>query len=148
MPIPSIRPAQRRGTATAAIAVATALLLSACGSPTVENTGDQDADNTVPTGDADPDGPMTVADAAAADSGTPVTVQGFLIEDGGVLFVSESIAESFPPQPGGVRMEVEGIDLGQVDGVNEEGPIRWLDNPVSISGTVDGGRIIGAALAD
>lgn len=91
---------------------------------------------------------MIVSEALEQPAGTEVTVEGFLIEDGGTLFISEALAESFPPQPGGPRAEVEGIDIGQLDGVNEEGPVRWLDTAVTITATVQDGRLIDARTAD
>ncbi len=114
-----------------------------------QNNGDVN-DAGQPTNNQDHAGaePMTVADAAALNDGSVATVSGFLIEDSGVLFIADLIAESYPPQPGGATMEVDGIDISGLASVNQEGPVRWLDAVVTVSGTVNSGRLTSATVID
>lgn len=91
---------------------------------------------------------MNVEDAAAQADGTAVTVTGYVFEDTGTVLIADLIAESFPPQPGGQTLEVDGLDITEFDGVTTEGPISWTDRPVTITATVEGGRLTGAAKAD
>ena len=132
------------GIATAIVAVvALVLMATGCGG---SDDSDGDGDGANPGQTTESTAPMSVAEASNQPNGTTVVVTGFLIEDSGVLAISDSIAESYPPQSGGPRLEVEGIDLATVPGVNEEGPVRWLDQPVEITGTIEDGRIVDAEL--
>lgn len=91
---------------------------------------------------------MSVADAAAQADGTPVTVTGYVFDDTGTVIIADLIAESFPPQPSGATLEIDQLDLAQFDGVSTEGAISWTDQPVTVTATVEGGRLTGAAKAD
>ncbi len=72
---------------------------------------------------------ITVADALDQVGGDqPLLVNGslFVDADGGAL-LCEAIAESFPPQCGGLRLEVRGLDLdGQV--LEEAEGVRWAES--------------------
>ena len=87
---------------------------------------------------ADPvEGPaLQVGQALSAGDG-PVRVSGalFVGADGRVLLCS-AIAESFPPQCGGDRLEVVGLDLAMVPDLQDANGVRWADS-VELSGTVD-----------
>ena len=113
---------------------------SAGDAPGDEGTGDEGTGDTVTV--------LTVSEAGAEADGTAVTVRGLLIEDSGVLLLAEALAESYPPQPGGATLEVDGLDIGTFDDVVEAGPVRWLDRPIVISGTIDGGRLTGATAVE
>lgn len=91
---------------------------------------------------------MNVSDAAAQADGTVVTVTGYLFDDTGTVVISDLIAESYPPQPGGPTLEIDQLDLTIFDGVTTEGPISWTEQPATITATVEGGRLTGAAKAD
>lgn len=93
---------------------------------------------------------MNVAEARGCEPGTAVSVTGFLVEDSGLLVVCDALAESFPPQPGGASIEVveRSIDeLGQPGLVRHQAPMRWLDEPVTLTGTIDGDRLVDAERA-
>ena len=88
--------------------------------------------------------PLTVADALASTLDQPLLVKGYLfvLADGSMV-LADAIAESFPPQPGGATMPVVGFDLEAMTGVHTA-PVgsaitQWVDVPVEILGTVDGG---------
>ena len=70
---------------------------------------------------------ISVTEALTHVGGESVLVNGalFIDEDGGVL-LCEAIAESFPPQCGGARLEVEGLDpAGQL--LEEANGVRWAE---------------------
>jgi hypothetical protein len=81
---------------------------------------------------------MTVADALehrATDD--LVTVAGALFVDpDGTVRLCDAIAESFPPQCGGDRIVVEGLDLDAVAGLQTEGDVSWAEG-VTLFGAVE-----------
>lgn len=68
-----------------------------------------------------------MTEALAHVGGEPVLVNGALfIDPDGALRLCEAIAESFPPQCGGARLEVEGLDpAGQL--LEEANGVRWAE---------------------
>ena len=63
----------------------------------------------------------------------------FVDAEGTVLLCS-AIAESFPPQCGGSRLVVDGLDLDVLADVQEANGVRWVDQLqllglVSVSGS-------------
>jgi hypothetical protein len=124
----------------ALVAVALLALLAACG-------GDGDG-TTVPSGSGDPvliiaDGPisepgMSVADALGHRATDDLlTVSGALFVDpDGTVRLCDAIAESFPPQCGGERVVVQGLDLVAVAGLQSEGGVSWAEG-VTIFGSVE-----------
>ena len=87
---------------------------------------------------------LNIGDVAESADGTEVVVEGFVVEDGGVVVLAETLAESFPPQAGGATVRVDGLDLDELD-LQQEGSVRWSDGPITINGTVDQGRVVDAA---
>ena len=59
----------------------------------------------------------------------PLLVNGALVIDqDGLVLLCGALAESFPPQCGGARLEVRGLDpAGQPD-LEEANGVRWLDS--------------------
>ena len=130
-----------------------AIVLSACAS----TSGDE------PVGDDDPSQPdpgtgttadailiiqdgaiasgpgISVTEALAFSGGEPVLVNGamFIDEEVGVL-LCEAIAESFPPQCGGARLEVQGLDPdGQL--LEEANGVRWAEAVQLLGRVVEAG---------
>lgn len=71
---------------------------------------------------------ISIPDALEWIGGEPVLVNGalFIDPDGGVL-LCDAIAESFPPQCGGARFEVRGLDpAGQL--LEEANGVRWSES--------------------
>jgi hypothetical protein len=66
------------------------------------------------------------------------------VDSGGQVTMADAIAESFPPQPGGARITVVGLDLGPFD-LSTGGGIRWSDETVEIMGTVEGDTLVVAS---
>ena len=123
------------------------ILLAACAM-----TGGPDTPVTDTPGDGEPGGPaasarLTVADdpadgpvlqvgeALSAGNG-PVRVTGALfVGADGLMLLCSAIAESFPPQCGGDRLEVVGLNLATVPDLQDANGVRWADS-VELSGTV------------
>ena len=125
-----------------------AALLSACAAPA---SGPSDAGGEPTTsGGAAPT--LVVSDGSASDEDPGISVaealghratddlvvvSGALFVDGeGGVQLCDAIAESFPPQCGGDRIEVRGLDLDAVAGLQEEAGVRWAE-AVTILGSVE-----------
>ncbi len=81
---------------------------------------------------------LSVADALGHQATDDiVTVSGalFVSADGTVL-LCDAIAESFPPQCGGERIRVEGLDLTAVPALQTEGEVSWAEG-VTLLGSVE-----------
>ena len=124
-------------------AVALILLAACSASPGDEPTTDDGA--STPDAPAAPgvqaDGVLVIEEGATASGpgitveasleqmgGGPVLVNGSLfIDPDGVVLLCDALAESFPPQCAGARLEVRGLDpAGQPD-LQEANGVRWLD---------------------
>ena len=128
--------------ATLAVALLS-LLLTACGSTGDDPSASAGGD---PTGDpvlVIADGPITDPGMSVADAlghratDDLVTVSGALFVDGdGTVRLCDAIAESFPPQCGGERIVVQGLDLDAVAGLETEGDVSWAEG-VTLFGSVE-----------
>ena len=88
------------------------------------------------------DGGITVADLLARSAVGPIAVKGFLFIDSDGARLCEVLAESFPPQCGGVFVPIEGFD--EVLGAplaNSQG-ISWTDQPLSFIGDMVNGTFV------
>lgn len=110
--------------------------------------GDDDA--TFPAGM----GPgISVAEALASTLDGPLLVNGYVfVYADGTVVLADVIAESFPPQPAGASVPVEGLDLMQIP--LTEGPTdaeiaitAWTDIPVQILGEIVDGVLVGNSVA-
>ncbi len=131
---------------TLALVLVLGLILVACG------TADGDGPSADPSSasggsgepvlviaDGEPTGPgMSVADALGHQATDDlVTVTGALFANAdGTVYLCDAIAESFPPQCGGDRVLVEGLDLDAVDGLQREGDVAWAEG-VTLFGSVE-----------
>lgn len=119
-----------------------AIVLAACSAPGPDTSVDVDtppqstAPGTEPVlviADGEPgDGGLSVADALghqATDDLISVAGALFVDADGGAL-LCDAIAESFPPQCGGARIAVEGLDLSTIEGLQDENGVRWAESVV------------------
>lgn len=85
------------------------------------------------------DGPgLTVAEALThGPTDDLVTVTGALFVDAdGTVRLCDAIAESFPPQCGGDRIVVEGLDLDDIEDIQEENDVRWAES-ITLFGSVE-----------
>jgi hypothetical protein len=126
------------------LALASLILLAACtagggASPTPSAAPDDD-DWTLVIADGRPDdtGALSVADALGhGPTDDLVSVTGALFVDAdGTVRLCDAIAESFPPQCGGARLTVEGLDLDTIGGIQEENGVRWAE-AVTLFGSVE-----------
>lgn len=91
----------------------------------------------VDEGPPDDLGPVDVATALVADPGERVRVTGALfVAADGTMQLCDAIAESFPPQCGGARIAVEGLDPATVAGLQTEGDVSWAEG-VTLTGSVE-----------
>jgi hypothetical protein len=119
------------------------LVLAACGTAASTSTDPGNASEgpvlVVVDGRDTPDsGGISVADAIGhqpTDDIVLVTGALFVDADGTVL-LCDAIAESFPPQCGGERIRVEGLDLARVAGLQEANGVRWAEG-VTLLGSVE-----------
>ena len=66
-----------------------------------------------------------------------VSVAGTLfVGPDGTVLLCDAIAESFPPQCGGARIEVEGQDLDTIVNLQTEGDVSWAEG-VTLLGSVE-----------
>lgn len=92
--------------------------------------------------------PISVQQALTQDAHTPVLVLGYLFEmEDGTVVLADAILESYPPQPGGATIEIEGLST---DGMAlEEAPAdsglattRWSADMVEVLGNVVDGVLV------
>ena len=90
--------------------------------------------------DGDPGDAPAISVAEALGHGPTddiVAVSGALFVDAdGTVRLCDAIAESFPPQCGGERIVVEGLDLESVAGLQEANGVRWAE-AVTLLGSVE-----------
>lgn len=126
-----------------ALVMLAAVMVAACGS-----SAGNDTQTSLPGTTEDPSvvsgmGPgISIAEAIELGSDGPVLVNGFLfIDPNGNVRLASAMAESFPPQPGGDQLVVEGVHLEAYE-LSESQGIRWTDEQVQVTGMVDGGTLV------
>jgi hypothetical protein len=124
-------------------------LLAACASAGDDSTTDpgstatnpgaagRDADGILTIAPGIADGPgISIEEAIGNGGGQPLLINGALFVDPeGRVLLCDAIAESFPPQCGGMRLEVHGLDLTSLPDLQEESGVRWAEQ-VQLLGTV------------
>ncbi|MEA2652219.1 MAG: hypothetical protein QOI85_1940 [Chloroflexota bacterium] len=79
---------------------------------------------------------ISIEDAVGNGGDQPLLVNGALFVDPqGKVLLCDAIAESFPPQCGGLRLEVRGLDLASLPDLEEENGMRWAEQ-VQLLGTL------------
>lgn len=123
------------------IVLGSVLLLAGAGA-----CGGSDDTGTAPPTTAVP--AVAVADAAGHD-GELVVVEGTVLAAPEAPHrLCEALAESYPPQCGGARLEIVGLDLALLPPLdaNEELPegeqTRWSEHPVRLTGRVEGEALV------
>lgn len=150
---------------TVAMLLLAALLVAACGNETtgeaaeVPPTSEPTVSDGLPLADDDATFPsgmgpgISVADALTSTLDELLLVNGyvFVYADGSVV-LADMIAESFPPQPAGATVTVEGLDLMQIP--LTEGPadveieiVSWTDTQVQLLGEIVDGVFVGNSVA-
>lgn len=96
---------------------------------------------------------INVAELLAATIDGPFLVNGYVfVRTDGSVVISDDIAESYPPQPAGAQVPVQGVDLMQlplVEGdLDSEIPISsWTEQPVQLLGDLIDGVLVGNSIA-
>ncbi len=110
------------------------LTIAACG-------GEASPDDDAPASGIGPG--ITITEAIESELEGPLLVNGYLFVDAQekVIF-AESIAESFPPQPGGSTLEIEGLDLSEIEGLESAEGVSWTESPIQLLGAVQGEKLI------
>ena len=107
--------------------------------PTATSPGGagRDADGILTIAPGIADGPgISIEEAIGNGGGQPLLINGALFVDPeGRVLLCDAIAESFPPQCGGMRLEVHGLDLASLPDLQEENDVRWAEQ-VQLLGTV------------
>ena len=85
---------------------------------------------------------LTVAEALAAPPGSTVTVRGYVVATAGMTVLCEMLAESYPPQPGGAQMAVEGLDIAALTDTVSAGDTTWTEDQRTVTGIVAGGGVL------
>jgi hypothetical protein len=136
----------------------TPVVAGACaeGEPDCNDTvaiGDEPQDLPPPGDDVVPsgmlvDGGLSVADAVKVSRDGPIAVKGFLLIDSDGARLCELLAESLPPQCGGVFVPIEDFEeLLDAPLANSQG-VSWTDQHVSFLGEfVDGTFIVNATVS-
>jgi len=117
------------------LALALVLVASACGTPVPSPS----IEPVLVIVDGAVEGPgMSVADALGHQpTDDIVTVSGALfVNADGTVLLCDAIAESFPPQCGGERIRVQGLDVAAVPGLQTEGEVSWAEG-VTLLGSVE-----------
>lgn len=130
-----------------AVAAVAALGLAGCGGDD-GSTGADTTDAADPTGASGsgdtsqgapaPGGGLTVSEALDSDLKEPLTVTGFLIDDGSGPRLCETILDSFPPQCGEPSLNVEGVTLADMEGAEREGDVAWVEQATFTGEVSDG----------
>jgi hypothetical protein len=121
----------------AAALAALLLLAAACND---DDDSDDGGDGATPTPPSSAVGPgISVAEALASTLDGPLLVNGFVVVRDGEARLCEALAESFPPQCGGVSLLVEGLDLDAIEGLTSEQGTTWSDQQIQLLGEVEDG---------
>lgn len=112
-----------------------ATLFAACGE---DDSGDGAAE------------PVSVAQALETEG--EVVVSGYLLVlDDDTVVLAESLAESFPPQPGGASITVHGLDVDALDLLeapegSELATSKWTAESITLTGLIVDGELGDAEL--
>jgi hypothetical protein len=80
---------------------------------------------------------LSVAEALKRRNGD-VVVQGPLWAQGDDVRLCDAVAESYPPQCPSGYLKVRGLDLATIEGLNEASGVRWTEDAVRLTGTLEG----------
>jgi hypothetical protein len=83
---------------------------------------------------------ISIDEAIAFDSDEPLLVNGNIWAEGDQVYLCDAVAESHPPQCAGVRLEVVGVKLAEVDGLQRASGIAWTER-TQLLGVVADGKI-------
>jgi hypothetical protein len=119
-----------------ALFIVLALAVAACGSE--ENS--EPAPQTPPIAGIAAGPGISIDEAIEFDSDEPLLVNGNIWAEGDKVYLCDAVAESHPPQCAGVRLEVVGIKLAEVDGLQRASGLAWTER-TQLLGVVADGKI-------
>jgi hypothetical protein len=83
---------------------------------------------------------ISIDEAIAMNSDEPLLVNGNIWAEDDKVYFCDAVAESYPPQCAGVRLEVVGVKLAEVDGLQRASGIAWSER-TQLLGVVADGKI-------
>jgi hypothetical protein len=112
--------------------------LAACGS---DEDSDQAPQPSPPIAGIGAGPGISIDEAIAMDSDEPLLVNGNVWADGDKIYFCDAVLESYPPQcvPSS-RLEVVGLKLAEVDGLQRASGIAWTER-TQLLGVVADGKI-------
>ena len=96
-------------------------------------------DDVVPPGTASATAPIEIDVLLDGEVPVEATVVGYVVWDGSVARLCEVLMESYPPQCGGISLEIANPEALTVE-LEEEQSVRWTEDRVQLVGTFDGTR--------
>lgn len=87
------------------------------------------------------DGGLDISEAIAYEGTEVVAVRGFFVSEGTAARLCEALAESFPPQCGGVSVVVTNPEALSDVLLIEQGDTQWSEGYVTVLGTILDGEL-------
>lgn len=82
----------------------------------------------------------TSGTGAGVDATVGTSVTGYLVAfPGQPMRLCEALAESQPPQCGGAPTVIAGLDLSEINGLEEANDVEWTNAPISLLGDLADG---------
>ena len=96
---------------------------------------------------------LLAAACGGDESGSEPLYSGFIVADGGGTNLCDALAESYPPQCGGVIVELADLRLDSVVGLQSPedpalGAVSWTDYVAGVDGTENEGLLTDVVLTD
>lgn len=79
---------------------------------------------------------LSIADALSYKGSEPIAVAGFVVRTSESSRLCDALAESYPPQCAGKRIEITNPDATDAIQLVEEGNVQWSPERVTVIGTV------------
>jgi hypothetical protein len=115
-----------------------ALGVAACGS---DDGGEPAAPQPPPVAGIGAGPGISIDEAIAMDSAEPLLVNGNIWAKGDEIYFCDAVLESYPPQCAPAsRLEVVGVKLAEVDGLQRVGDVAWTER-TQLLGVVADGKI-------
>jgi hypothetical protein len=87
------------------------------------------------------DGGIDIPDALAYEGTEVVAVRGYFVADESTARLCEALAESYPPQCGGVSVVVNNPEVLSDVALVEEGGTQWSEDYVTVLGHIVAGEL-------
>lgn len=133
-----------------AVAIIVVIAVVATGCASSEDQGGRGADVTVFDSGLPPapassgfivDGGLDISEAIAYEGTEVVAVRGYFVSAGSVARLCEVLAESYPPQCGGVSVGVSNPEALSDVVLSEEGGTQWSEGYITVLGRIVDGEL-------